>query len=104
MFHPLNGFVFSRTSWHNLNSQGQSGAKGAHAANKPPDTKHHFRYFFVETEINLLVISATRGQCYKTFYGRNLRIFVLRKSVYLWQAFPAEPNVCGQEICLMWST
>ncbi len=28
-----------------------------------------------------------RGQSCKTFYGRNLRSFVMRKSVWPWQAF-----------------
>jgi hypothetical protein len=32
------------------------------------------------------------GQCYKPFYGRNLRIFVRRKSVCPWQAFSAYYN------------
>ncbi len=36
-----------------------------------------------------------RCQCYKTFYGRKLRLFVLSYSVCPWQAFPAKPNVCG---------
>ncbi len=30
-----------------------------------------------------------RGQCYKIFYDRNLRIFVISWSVCPWQAFPA---------------
>jgi hypothetical protein len=29
------------------------------------------------------------GQCYKTFYVRNLRIFILSYSVCPWQGFPA---------------
>jgi S-adenosylhomocysteine hydrolase len=29
------------------------------------------------------------GQSYKTFYGRNLPIFVMSWSVCPWQAFPA---------------
>jgi hypothetical protein len=29
------------------------------------------------------------AQCYKTFYGRNLRIFVINYIVCPWQAFPA---------------
>jgi hypothetical protein len=47
MFHPLNSSVFTRNSWHNLNSQGQSGAKGANAANKNPERK---QFFFVEID------------------------------------------------------
>jgi hypothetical protein len=35
-----------------------------------------------------------RAQCYKTFYGRNLRIFVISYSVCPWQTFPAQSNVC----------
>ncbi len=33
-------------------------------------------------------------QPYKTFYGRNLWICVISQSVYPWQAFPAQSNVC----------
>jgi len=28
------------------------------------------------------------AQCYKTFYGRNLRMFVISYSVCPWQDFP----------------
>jgi hypothetical protein len=35
-----------------------------------------------------------KGQSYKTFYGCNLRIFVISWSVCPWQAFPAKSNVC----------
>ncbi len=38
----------------------------------------------------------TWGRCYKTFYGRKLRIFVISQSVCSWRAFPAQSNVCGQ--------
>jgi hypothetical protein len=31
----------------------------------------------------------TCGQCCKTFYGRKLRLFIIRKSICPWQAFPA---------------
>ncbi len=31
---------------------------------------------------------------YKTFYGRNLRIFVISYIVCPWQAFPVYSNVC----------
>jgi hypothetical protein len=37
----------------------------------------------------------SRGQCYKTFYGRKLQIFVISWSVCPWQALPALSNVCG---------
>ncbi len=30
---------------------------------------------------------APRGQCYKTFYGRNLRIFIVSQTVCPWQTF-----------------
>jgi hypothetical protein len=33
--------------------------------------------------------SISRAQCYKTFSVRNLRIFVISKSVCPWQAFPS---------------
>ncbi len=39
-------------------------------------------------------LNRTRAQCYKTFYVRNLRKFVISQSVCLWQAFTAQPNVC----------
>ncbi len=35
----------------------------------------------------------TRAQCYKTFYGRNLSMFVLAQSVCTCQAFLAQSNV-----------
>ncbi len=35
------------------------------------------------------------GLCYKTFYGRNLWVFVITSSVCPWQAFPVLNNVCG---------
>jgi hypothetical protein len=47
-----------------------------------------------------------RGLHYKTFYGRNLRIFIISWSVCPWQAFPAWSNNCGwgQEPTLQPST
>ena len=38
---------------------------------------------------NLSKQDKTRDLYYKTFYSRNLRIFVISWSVFLWQAFPA---------------
>jgi len=38
---------------------------------------------------------APKGLYYKTFYGRNLRIFTISSSVCPWQAFPTYSNVCG---------
>ncbi len=35
------------------------------------------------------------ANCYKTFYGCRLRIFVISQSICPWQAFPAQFNVCG---------
>ncbi len=32
-------------------------------------------------------------QCYKTFYVRNLQVFLISQSVCPWQAFPAQSNV-----------
>ncbi len=29
------------------------------------------------------------GQCYKTFYGRKLQLFIINWSICPWQAFPA---------------
>ncbi len=46
------------------------------------------------------------AQCYKTFYVRNLRIFVMSQTFCSLQAFPAYLNVSGQgqEPKLEWST
>jgi hypothetical protein len=33
------------------------------------------------------------AQCYKTFYGCNLQIFIIRQSVCPWQAFPVQSIV-----------
>jgi hypothetical protein len=46
------------------------------------------------------------GQCHKTLYVRNLRVFVIRKSVCHWQIFTSLSNVCGQghERTLEWKT
>ncbi len=38
---------------------------------------------------NLSVILLFRGQCYNTFYIRNLQIFVLSYSIRTWKAFQA---------------
>jgi hypothetical protein len=38
----------------------------------------------------------TWAQCYKTFYGRISRMFVISWSVCPWQAFPEYSNACGQ--------
>ncbi len=43
-----------------------------------------------------MISSKAWGLYYKTYYGRNLRIFVISLSVCPWQAFPAWSNVCGQ--------
>jgi len=45
----------------------------------------------MNTNSNKTLSSAvkTRGLYYKTFYGRNLRIFVISKIDYFWQALPA---------------
>ncbi len=40
--------------------------------------------------------TVTRGQCYKTFFLRNLRIFVISQSVCPQQAFLVQFIVCGQ--------
>jgi len=40
--------------------------------------------------IHQVINKSSRAQCYTTFYVRNLRRSVLRKS----QAFPAKSNVC----------
>ncbi len=43
----------------------------------------------------LPIFSATRGQCYKTFFGRNLRLFTISWSIFPREALPAYSNVCG---------
>jgi hypothetical protein len=42
----------------------------------------------------------------KSFYSRNLRIYVISQSFCSWQAFPSLSNVCGrgQDPTLEWST
>ncbi len=42
-----------------------------------------------------LIQAVSWGQCYKTFYGRNLPIFEMSYSVFLRQAFTALFNVCS---------
>ncbi len=37
--------------------------------------------------------NSCRGQSYKTFYIRKLRIFVISQSVCPWQAFPVQSDV-----------
>jgi hypothetical protein len=46
------------------------------------------------------------SQSYKTFYARNLRMYVKSWRICSWQAFPPLSNVCGygQEPTLEWST
>jgi hypothetical protein len=46
-----------------------------------------------------------RAQCHKTFYGRNLRIFVISSSVCPWQAFSSLVHcLCVRpELTLEWS-
>ncbi len=34
-------------------------------------------------------VAPASGQCYKTFYGRKLRLFIISYSAFPWQAFPA---------------
>jgi hypothetical protein len=42
-----------------------------------------------ETIKMLADVYLSRGHCYKTFFVRNLRIFVISLSGCTWQAFPA---------------
>jgi hypothetical protein len=48
----------------------------------------------------------TRGQCYKTFYGRNLRVFVISYSVRPWQTFKPSLIFVGEarSSLLDWAT
>jgi hypothetical protein len=41
------------------------------------------------TTVKLFVEYIPRGLYYKTFYGGNLKIFVISENVCPWQAFPA---------------
>ncbi len=45
-----------------------------------------------------------RIQCYKTFYGRYLRMFIISQSVCPWQAFPAKSSVQGETLQLITET
>ncbi len=49
---------------------------------------------FLETFHSSIHLTSIRYQCYKTFYDRNLRNFVISWSVCTCQAFPAFFNVC----------
>ncbi len=37
-----------------------------------------------------MFLTGSWGQCYKTFYDRKLRLFIISYSVCPWQAFPAQ--------------
>ncbi len=37
-----------------------------------------------------------RAQCHKTFYGHYLLVFVIRQSVYSWEAYLAQSNGLGK--------
>jgi hypothetical protein len=41
------------------------------------------------TNLKMLIGFETRGQCYKTFFVRNLWTFVISLSVCPWQVLPA---------------
>jgi hypothetical protein len=43
-----------------------------------------------------LMQTVARGQSYKTFYGRYLRIFLINLSVCTWQAFTAWSMFVGK--------
>ncbi len=55
--------------------------------------KHIFLCMNISTLVRVDQIS--RGRCYKTFYGRHLRIFVTSQNVFPLQTFPAYSIVCG---------
>jgi hypothetical protein len=51
-------------------------------------------------------LTSSWAPCYKTFYDRNLRAFLISSCVCPWQAFTALSNICGwgPEPTLEWST
>jgi hypothetical protein len=50
-----------------------------------------------DDEKKYLAKEMLRCQCYKTFYGRKLRIFFVSWSICPWQAFPASSMFVGKE-------
>ncbi len=54
----------------------------------------HLFYCYAEyhtAQCHATLLRTTCGQCYKTFYGRKLRLFIISQSVCHWQAF--QPNL-----------
>ncbi len=51
---------------------------------------------FHQLQIRNVLQHMPQGQCYKTFYGRKLRLFIISQSVCSWQAFPDKSYVRGQ--------
>jgi hypothetical protein len=49
-----------------------------------------------QTTTKAATADTTWTECYKTFYGSNLRVFEKGQSVCPWQAFPALSNGFGQ--------
>ncbi len=56
--------------------------------------KHQLSTKIRKLRSKIVLYIATRGQCYKTFSVRNLRIFVMTQIICPRQAFPAQPYVC----------
>jgi hypothetical protein len=57
-----------------------------------PTFSHHFKswkYFLTEKNEEINNVVTVWGLYYKTYFGRNLRIFVISYSVCPWQVFPA---------------
>ncbi len=59
----------------------------------PPKSNQHSGFVIFFCKLWMLKVLTT---CYKTFFVRNLKIFVISQSVCPWQAFPAQSIVCGQ--------
>ncbi len=61
-----------------------------------------YKYYNISTSgqfnKNSRVLIYNAGQCYKTFFGRKLRLFVISQSICPWHAFPAQSNVWGEPI------
>jgi hypothetical protein len=51
-------------------------------------------FFFVSIRWSLVLQSGPNVM--KTFYGRNLQMFVISYIAFHWQAFPAEYYVCEE--------
>ncbi len=99
-------FIISQSVCPSLVFAGKAGAHMSEATFRcststwPPDLTHKYLPKACQRQTLQLISkfhklrkkfysTGPRGQCFKTFYGRNLRIFIKSQSVCPWQAFPA---------------